>query len=435
MVVLEILVVVLLILLNGFFAFAEFSIVSSRRGRLEQLAADGKSGARTALSLADDPARVLATVQIGMTLTQTLAGAFSGATLAERLEDWLAPFPLVAAYGKPVAVAAVVIIVVYLTLIIGELVPKNVALVTPEAVATRIARPLAWFARAAAPLVFLLDASTRFVLRCMGVRPGSRQAVTEEDIHSLVAEGARLGVIHRVEHDMIEGVLDLADSAVRTIMTPRPAVVWVDLDDPRDAVVQKIAACPHAQILVCRGSIDEPVGVVRKQDLFDQYVEGRAIDVEQAMHAPLIVPEATSILRTLDLFRNTPVHTALVVDEYGSVQGIATRTDLLEAVAGDLPKINAPSEPKVTKRDDGSLLVDGAVPIRDVAGLLALREPPPGDFVTLAGFVLSRLHRIPKSGEHVTWNGWRFEVVDMDGRRIDKVLIERDRDSAKADGG
>ena len=255
--------------------------------------------------------------------------------------------------------------------------------------------------------------------------------MTEEDIHSLVAEGARLGVIHRVEHDMIEGVLDLADSAVRTIMTPRPRIVWVDLNDSRDAVVQKISACPHAQILVCRGSIDEPVGVVRKQDLFDQCVAGRAIDVEQALHAPLIVPETTSILRTLDLFRNTPVHTALVVDEYGSIQGIATRTDLLEAVAGDLPEINAPSEPRVTKRDDGSLLVDGSVPIRDVASLLGLREPPPGDFLTLAGFLLSQFQHIPKSGEHLTWDDWRFEVVDMDGGRVDKVLIERRHDAAE----
>ena len=228
--------------------------------------------------------------------------------------------PLLAAYGKPVAVAAIVIVVGYLTLVIGELVPKNVALVSPEVVATRIARPLAWFARAAAPLVFLLDASSRCVLRCLGIRPGPRQTVTEDDIHNLVAEGARVGVIHRVERDMIEGVLDLADRAVRTIMTPRPSVVWVDLDDPRERVVQKIAACPHAQILVCRGSIDEPLGVVRKQDLFDQCAEGRAIDVEQVMHAPLIVPGATSILRTLDLFRKTPVHTALVVNEFGTVR-------------------------------------------------------------------------------------------------------------------
>jgi putative hemolysin len=425
----EILVVALLILLNAFFALSEFAIVSSRRGRIDRLAAEGRGGAQAAIALVDQPARVLATVQVGMTLTQTLAGAFSGATLAGRIEDWVAPFPLIGPYGKSAAVGAIVVAVSYLTLIIGELVPKNVALATPETVAIRIARPLTCFARVAAPLVHLLDASTRLVLRSIGVRPAPR-TVTEEDIHSLVAEGARLGVIHRIEHDMIEGVLDLADSAVRTIMTPRPRIVWVDLDDPREVMVRKIAACPHAQILVCRGSIDEPVGVVRKQDLFDQYAANRPIDVEQAMHAPLIVPETTSILRTLDLFRNTPVHTALIVDEYGSIEGIATRTDLLEAVTGDLPEINPPPEPQVTRRDDGSLLVDGSVPIRDVASLLGLHELPPGDFLTLAGFILAQLEHIPKTGEHLTWGGWRFEVVDMDGRRVDKILIERARDSA-----
>src|SRR5262249_6278861 len=251
------------------------------------------------------------------------------------------------------------------------------------------------------------------------------RAVTEDDIHYLVAEGARLGVIHTVEPDMIEGVLDLADSPVRTIMTPRPRVQWVDLNGPKEQIVKRVRSCPHAQLLVCRGSIDEVVGIVRKQDLIDQVLDGRPPDVEQVTRPPLTVHESTTILRTLDLFRKTPVHTAVVVDEFGAVQGIVTRTDLLETVAGDLPKIDAPPRPKVTRREDGSYLIDASVPFSDVMQLLGIVEAPSGEYVTLAGLILSRLRELPKPGDHVVWAGWRFEVVDMDGRRIDMILAQR----------
>jgi putative hemolysin len=255
--------------------------------------------------------------------------------------------------------------------------------------------------------------------------------VTEEDIHLVVAEGARLGVIHKVERDMIEGVLDLADSPVRTIMTPRPRVQWVDLDGSNDDILSTIRACPHAQLLACRGSLDELVGVVRKQDLLGQALDRQLVD--KATGEPLVIHEATSILRTLDLFRRTPVHTAVVVDEFGSVQGIVTRTDLLEAVAGDLPKIDAPVRPKVTRRDDGSFLVDASVSFSDVADLIGRQGAPPGDFVTLGGFLMSELQQMPKPGDHVVWAGWRFEVVDMDARRIDMVLVQRAPEGQEGD--
>ena len=234
-----------------------------------------------------------------------------------------------------------------------------------------------------------------------------------------------MGVIHTVERDMIEGVLDLADSPVRTIMTPRPHVQWVDLNSPKEQILSQVRSCPHAQLLVCRGSIDEVVGIVRKQDLIDQVLDGRSPDVEQVTRPPLIVHESTAILRTLDLFRKTPVHTAIVVDEFGALQGIVTRTDLLETVAGDLPKIDAPARPKVTQREDGSYLIDASVPFPDVMQLIGMGEAPSGDYVTLAGFVLSQLHELPKPGDHFVWAGWRFEVVDMDGRRIDMILAQR----------
>jgi putative hemolysin len=425
MLILEIIVVLALFVLNGFFAMAELAIVSSRRAHLERLAKEGRPGAQVAIALADDPARMLAAVQIGFTTSATLAGIFSGATLAERLEEALLVVPVLAAYGKPLSIVIMTIAVTFTALIIGELAPKYIALNNPEAIAVRVAQPLAFVARVAAPAIWLLNGSTRLLLRLLHLRSHLKRALTEDDIHYLVAEGARLGVIHAVERDMIEGVLDLADSPVRTIMTPRPHVQWVDLNGPKEQILSRIRSCPHAQLLVCRGSIDEVVGIVRKQDLADHVLDGHSPDVEQVTRAPLIVHESTNILRTLDLFRKTPVHTAIVVDEFGALQGIVTRTDLLETVAGDLPKIDAPARPKVTQREDGSYLIDASVPFPDVMKLVGIGEAPAGDYVTLAGFFLAQLHELPKPGDHFVWAGWRFEVVDTDGRRIDMILVQR----------
>ncbi len=419
----EISVVLFLILLNGFFAMSELAVVNSRRGRLEQLAAQGRSGARAALALADDPKRFLARVQIGMTFTAIVAGTFSGATLAKRLQNFLLAYSVVAPYAQTLAIGIVVLIVTYLTLVIGELVPKHVALKDPEAIASRVARPLTFLTKAAAPLVSFLSVSTDFIVSLMGLRPGFERPVTEEEIHELIEQGEKSGAIHAEERDMIEGVLDLADRAVRTIMTPRPDVLWIDLDDAKDATLRKLGECHHAQLLVSRGAMDEIAGVVSKQDLFDQYIGNGSLDLESALHKALIVHEGASILRTLDLFRKTPVHLAVIVDEYGSIQGIVTRTDLLEAVAGDLPNINADAEPKVERRDDGVFLIDATMPISEVADLLELHSMPHGDYLTLAGFVLSQLEHVAHADAYFTWGRWHFQILHMAGHRIEKVLV------------
>ncbi|MGO9606440.1 MAG: hemolysin family protein [Candidatus Binataceae bacterium] len=419
----EIIVVLLLILLNGFFAMSELAVVNSRHGRLEQLAEEGHKGARAALALADDPKRFLAGVQIGVTFTAIVTGTFSGATLAKSLGELLNNYSILTPYTQPVAIGIVVVAVTYLTLVIGELVPKHVALKDPEAIASRVARPLVLLTKAVSPLVSFLSGSTDFIVNLMGLRPGFERPVTEEEIHDLIEQGEKSGAIHTSERDMIEGVLDLEDRAVRTIMTPRPDVVWIDLEESKDAILRKLRECHHAQVLVSRGSIDEIAGVVRKQDLLDQHLANKGLDVESAILKPLIVHEGASILRTLDLFRKTPVHTAVIVDEYGSIQGIVTRTDLLEVLAGDLPNIGAEPEPKVERRDDGAFLIDATIPISEVAELLGLDDLPQGDYLTLAGFVLSQLQHVAQADALFTWGQWRFQIAGMDGHRIEKILV------------
>jgi putative hemolysin len=281
---------------------------------------------------------------------------------------------------------------------------------------------MAFFTRVAGPLVRLLNASTVPVLGLLGLRPGFERHVTDEDILGVIIEGEKAGLIHAAEREMIEGVLDLTDRAVRAIMTPRPEVTWINLDAPQDAILDTIKDCPYAQLLVCRGSLDKFIGVVRKQDLLNQALARTPLDLKQTLHVPLAVPERTSILRTLDLFRKTPVNTAVVVDEYGIVQGIVTRTDLLEAVAGRLPDVDVRPDGKITRKEDGSILIDAGTSISDVRELLGLSEAAQKEFVTVAGLVLSKLDHVPRTGEQLSLAGWHLEISEMDGARISKIL-------------
>lgn len=426
MMVFEITIVVLLLVLNGFFAMSELAVVSARRGRLQRLAGEGDRGAQVALELASDPGEFLSSVQIGITLIGILAGAFSGATLAEKLGQWLDGFPLVAPYGSTIALVVVIVALTYLSLIFGELVPKQIALGNAERVAARVARPMRLVARIGGPVVAGLGWSSRVVLRFLGVQPRGDQTVTEEEIISLVAEGTEGGVFEKMERRMIEGVLRLADRPVRSIMTPRRNVAWIDPDDDPKEIAHRVLACDFSRFLVCHGSVEDVIGVVRKKDLLNLFLTGNRLDLRSVVRQMLVVPETVSVLKTLDLFRSQPVHMAIVVDEYGSFEGLVTQTDILEAIAGDLPSFaDDADDPEIVQRDDGSLLLHGMLAIDDLREALGFRNVPEGDYSTLAGLILHLLARIPLVGEHVEFNGWQLEVVDMDGRRIDKVLASR----------
>ncbi|HET8725911.1 MAG TPA: hemolysin family protein [Alphaproteobacteria bacterium] len=435
MLTLEILIVLLLTVLNGIFAMSELAVVSSRRARLKQMADAGSAGARTALRLIDDPGRFLSTVQIGITLIGIFAGAFGGATLADKLGDQLDTVPILAGNGDAIAIALVVIAITYLSLIVGELVPKRIALKNPERVASLVSRPMRLLSRVAAPVVWLLRASTDAILRLLRLHGEREATVTEEEVKTMISEGTQAGIFDPREKEMIEGVLRLADRPARSVMVPRQDVVWLDIDDDPETIRQEIKNSGYSRFLVCQGDIDEVVGVVRTRDMLDLAMQGQPVDLAKCMEEPVVVHEGTPVLKLLDLFKTTGIHMAVVVDEYGSLEGIVTVNDLMEVIAGDLPERGQETEEEAIRREDGSWLVEGMMPIdefEDKAGLHNLKNG--NGFHTVAGFVLHHLGHIPKAGECFIWNGARFEVVDMDGRRIDKVLVVPEGAAPDTDG-
>jgi putative hemolysin len=431
----DILILLLLMLINGFFAMAEMAVVSSRRTRLAQLAAEGSNGARAALKLVDDPTRFLSTVQIGITLVGVLAGVYSGAKFARPLEAVLVGWPLLARHANVLAFGVVVVLVTYLSLVLGELVPKRWALAHPERIAMLVALPMRWIARGSAPLVWLLQRSTDTLLRLFGMKSAPRSAMTEEEIRALIAEGAREGVFLHAEQRMIDGVLKLADRNVRSIMVPRGDIVWLDAGDDRDTIAAAMRASGHSRYLVCRGEVDGLIGVVQTGELLAWLQGDGEQDLAARARPPLVVQETTSILRMLDLFRASAMHLAVVVDEHGSVEGIATPTDILGTIAGELPDAGSLDAPEAVQRDPNSWLIDGRMSIDDVERRLGRDGLARGDdYTTLAGFVLAELGHLPKVGERFAWRDLDFEVVDMDGRRIDQVLVTgRGRGAAEAD--
>ncbi len=424
MVSLELAAVLFLILLNGFFAMSELAVVSARKIRLQQMAEEGRRGAAAALSLQEDPSRFLSTVQIGITLIGVINGAVGGATLAERLSPVLEAIPAFAGYGETLAIAIVVMVITYLSLIAGELVPKRIALNKAEAIACFAAPIMRSLSRATAPFVWLLGASTEAMLKLLRVPEKAEQTVTEEEVKSLIAEGTASGVFDPGEKRMIEGVMRLADRTVRSLMTPRPEVMWLDIDDEPENIKREIREAGHSRFPVCRGDFDDVMGVVHTKDLLHSLLQGGKFDLRAVVRDALIVHDGTEVMRLLDLFKQSGEHMAIVVDEYGTVEGIATLTDVLEGIAGELPD-DGGEDSDIVRRADGSLLIDGMMAVEEVEahlGLKSLRDEDSG-YHTLAGFLLFKLGRIPTAGEYADHDGYRFEVVDMDGRRIDKVLV------------
>lgn len=426
MIYVEAAVVLFLILLNGFLAMSELSILSARRSRLKHLSSQGSRGARIALRLLEDPGRFLSTIQIGITLIGIIAGAFSGATLGQRLGSWLNTFSWFSPHGVTLGIGVTVAVITYLSLILGELVPKRIALVYPEKIAAFVAVPIQVVSFVAAPLVALLKSSTAGMLRLLGVSASPKSTVTEEEIKSLIAEGTRSGVLMPQEQEMIEGVLRLADRPVRVIMTPRHQISWIDSKASRDMILETIDAHRYSRLLVCDGSVNHPIGVVHCKHLLPVALRGEGIVLRTLLNPLIFVPEHTPVLKLIELFKRNKTHLAVVVDEYGTTEGIVTPTDVLESIAGSLPEQGEEESDRLIQREDGSWLVDGSFPLDAIEskigqiGVSTLKGAK-----TIAGFVLQRLGRLPEPGASFYSGTIRFEVVEMDGRRIDKVLISK----------
>ena len=424
MILLEIAVVGALMLLNGVLAMSELALMSSRRVRLEQLAQSGNRGARAALRLLDDPTTFLSTVQVGITLVGILAGALSGATLGAHLANWLAGLGFARTTADTLGVGSVVILLTYTSLVIGELVPKRLALAFPERAASLVALPLSFVARVALPVVWLLRVSTNAVLRLLGVGDQPEVRVTEEEIRALLAEGAQAGVVKPIEHELIEGVMRIADRPVRAIMTPRVDLVWLEVGISHDALRATLAAHSHSRYLVCRGGLDDLVGIVHVRDLLPGLLSSVPIDLVTLARPATMVHESTSVIRIVEMLRSGSQRLAVVLDEYGVVEGVVAPSDVLSAIAGELSQ-SGTEEPDAVRREDGSWLVDGRMEIHRLERLLDRRDLDRGGrYQTLAGLVLWELGRMPRVGDSFRLGDLRFEVVDLDHRRIDKVLIQ-----------
>lgn len=420
----EFLVLALLLVINAFFALAELALVSAKRSRLEMMARRGSLGARVALALQADPSTLLSAGQAGITLTSILTGLYSGAAFADHLAAHLAAIPWLARYAPQVAAGLVVLPVSYLSLVLGELVPKRIALSNAERLAILTAPFMAGFARSAAPLVWLLRRSTDLILRLLPVSAARSDSVTEDEVRALLAEGARQGVFEAGEQRLVEGVLSVADSRVASIMVPRPDIIWLDLDEPVERLWEEARGSGHARFLVAHESLDSTLGVITLANLSEAARRG-SVDENTDLVQPLMVPESVSVLRLLDAFQRSSVHLAVVTDEYGDVRGIVTPIDILRAIAGGLPDIGSRERAEMRVREDGSWLVDGHLPARELAAALDVPDLAGEDYHTAAGFVLHRLGRIPRAGDRLTWRNLEVEIVDMDGTRIDKLIVKR----------
>ena len=432
----DVAIIAVLILLNGLFALSELAIVSARGPRLQAAEKRGSRGAKIARQLAADPGRFLSTVQVGITLIGILAGAYSGASLGQPVADRLAAwFGLDADHAQAAGFAVVIGVTTYFSLIVGELVPKQFALRAPEPIAIAMAVPMVWLSRVAAPLVWLLDNSSALVFRLFGLNRESEDRVTAEELHLIVAEASKSGVIEESERAIISGVVRLADRPVREVMTPRIDVDWIDIASDDDAVRAKLLESPHTRLPVARGSVDDIAGIVQARDIAGALFRGETLDLEKLIRPAKVIHDQIDAMDALEGLRAAEVPMLLVHDEYGHFEGLVTPADLLSAIAGEFASDqDIGSEPFVTERDDGSLLIAGSMPADQMAERLGIELAGDRDYATAAGHALAILKHLPAEGERFTDRGWTFEIVDMDGRKIDKLLVSEIRGPKEDEG-
>lgn len=421
----EILLIVLLVFANGVFAMSEMAVVSARKARLQQLANAGDAKARAALELANSPDRFLSTVQIGITLVGILAGAFGGATIAEQIDAYIgAIVPALDPYGETIGLLVVVLSITYLSLVFGELVPKRFALNRPERIASIVAQPMNLLSKFAAPFVYLLSFSSNVIFKIFGVKASDEPPVTEEEIKVLIEQGTQAGVFEETEQDLVESVFRLADRRVGALMTPRRDIDWIDANAPPSEIRRRMSESHYSRFPVCEGAVDNVIGVVKAKDYLVS--SGEAASLRLVLKQPLFVPETVTALHALELFKEAHTHIALIIDEHGAVEGLVTTNDILEAIVGDIALPANQSESYAVRREDSSWLLDGALPIDEFKEIFSVAELPDDNksgYHTLAGFIFMFLGRVPATADYFEWNGLRFEIMDMDGNRIDKVLV------------
>lgn len=427
MLLIAIVVVLLLVVLNGLFAMTELAVVSSRKSKLQARAERGDRGARAALKLSENPTHFLSAVQVGITLIGILAGAYGQATIAGELNHMLeASVPALAAYSEFIATAVVVVLITYTSLIVGELVPKRIALIFPEAVASKMAAPISTLAIILKPFVLLLTASTSGILKVLGVKDRDGSDVTQEEVETMIAEGTSAGLIEPEEQVMIEEILTLGDRPIRVAMTPRHEVYWIALDDTDKVLREEIRDCPYSRIVVARESdVDNPLGVVHKKDLLDSLLTNGKFDIEALVQTPAFIPQSTSVLKALEILKASKVHMAFLVDEFGAFEGVVTATDLLEMIAGDFDEGHDEEDAWIREREDGTWLVDGQTDLEELSDVLGEDFGETEGFHTVAGLVLHQLSRVPDEGEILQLGRFEVEVIDMDDRRIDKLLFKQ----------
>jgi putative hemolysin len=422
----EIAIILFLLIANGVFAMAEIAVVSSRKSRLRRLADQGNAKARIALELAEAPNRFLSTVQIGITLVGIFAGAFGGATLATELAKWLGQASSLAHYADKIAFGIVVVGITYFSLVLGELVPKRFGLSNPEGVAMMVARPMNWLSKFAGPVVSFLSVSTEALLRLVGFKAKKEVAVSEEDVRVMMQEGVRAGAFNKVESHIVNSALELDQLPVREIMTPRLKVIWLNQDDPHEQVWHKIVVSNHSHFPVYEGNRDHTVGVVSVKAIYANLAAGAGVKLKDLMVPPLIVPESQTVLQLVETFKQSGKHIALVTDEFGSIAGLVTLNDVMEAVVGEFPTQGERAKPEAKKREDGSWLIDAMIDLESVEKALPgfkFGGKAHSEYQTLAGYVVKTLGRVPKEGETFEVQGYVFEVLDMDRHRVDKVLV------------